>query len=86
MAEIANSQLTEHSTVPFNAFKDPFLLDVFGLKDNYLEADLEKAILDGIEKFILDFGHGLAFVEKQKRMSMDGVDFKLDLLFYSREL
>jgi hypothetical protein len=72
--------------VPFNAFKDPFLLDVLGLKDNYLEADLEQAILTEIESFILEFGHGLTFVARQKRMSMDGIDFKLDLLFYSREL
>jgi predicted nuclease of restriction endonuclease-like (RecB) superfamily len=84
--EIANTQLTEVSKVPFNTFKDPFLLDVLGLKDNYLEADLEQAILLGIESFILEFGHGLSFVAKQRRMSMDGVDFKLDLLFYSREL
>ena len=84
--EIANSQLDGASSVPFNAFKDPFLLDVLGLKDNYLEADLEQAILIGIESFILEFGHGLTFVARQKRMSMDGVDFKLDLLFYSREL
>ena len=84
--EIANSQLTEDSSVPFNTFKDPFLLDVLGLKDNYLEADIEQAILKGIESFILDFGHGLAFVAKQKRISMDGEDYKLDLLFYSREL
>ena len=43
--EIANSALSKHSTVPFNTFKDPFLLDILNLKDNYLEADLEKAIL-----------------------------------------
>ena len=84
--EIANSQLSEASKVPFNTFKDPFLLDVLGLKDNYLEADLEQAILLGIEKFILEFGHGLTFVAKQKKITMDGVDFKLDLLFYSQEL
>ena len=59
---------------------------MLGLKDNYLEADLEQAILTGIESFMLEFGHGLSFVARQKRMSMDGVDFKLDLLFYSREL
>ena len=79
-------QSSNVSAVPFNAFKDPFLLDTLGLKDNYLEADLEKAILTDIESFILEFGHGLTFVERQKRMTMDGVDFKLDLLFYSREL
>jgi predicted nuclease of restriction endonuclease-like (RecB) superfamily len=84
--EIANSQLTETSAIPFNTFKDPFLLDVLGLKDNYLEGDLEQAILDEVEKFILEFGHGLTYAGKQKRMTMDGVDFKLDLLFYSRYL
>ncbi len=38
--EIANSQMTEKSAVPFNVFKDPYLLDVLGLKENFLEADL----------------------------------------------
>ncbi len=66
--EIANSRLTEESTVPFNTFKDPYLLDVLGLKDNYLEADLEKAILADLEAFILEFGHGFTFVGRQKRM------------------
>jgi len=84
--EIANSQLTEQSQVPFNMFKDPYLLDVLGLKDNYLEADLERAILGDIKKFILEFGHGFAFVDEQVRMTMDGDDFKLDLLFYHRGL
>jgi predicted nuclease of restriction endonuclease-like (RecB) superfamily len=84
--EIANSQLTDVSAVPFNVFKDPYLLDTLGLKDNYLEADLEQAILTEIEAFILEFGHGITFSARQKRMSMDGVDFKLDLLFYSRDL
>ena len=64
--EIANTQLTEDSTVPFNTFKDPFLLDVFGLKDNHDEGDLEQSILSGLEKFILEFGNGLTFVARQK--------------------
>ena len=84
--EIANTELSEQSIVPFNVFKDPYLLDVLGLKDNYLEADLEKAVLVGLEAFILEFGHGFAFVERQKRMTMDDVDFRLDLLFYHRTL
>jgi len=84
--EIANSALTEQSSVPFNAFKDPFLLDILDLKDNYLEADLEKAILADIQKFILEFGHGFAFVESQKRMNVGDEDVILDLLFYNRIL
>jgi len=84
--EIADSQLTELSAVPFNVFKDPYLLDILGLKDNYLEADLEKAIIADIEAFILEFGNGFTFVARQKRMTMDGDDFVLDLLFYHRIL
>ena len=84
--EIANVQISEISAVPFNVFKDPYLLDVLGLKDNFAEADLEKAILMELEKFILEFGHGFTFVDRQKRMTMDGDDFTLDLLFFHRTL
>ena len=79
--EIANVQITDETRVPFNTFKDPYLFDIFGLKDDYLEADLEAAILCELEKFILEFGKGFAFVERQKRMIIDGADFHLDLLF-----
>jgi predicted nuclease of restriction endonuclease-like (RecB) superfamily len=84
--EIANLALTEQSEIPFNTFKDPFILDIFDLNDSYLEADLEKAILADIQKFILEFGRGFTFVESQKRMSIDGEDVILDLLFYHRVL
>ena len=75
-----------YATIPFNVFKDPYLLDTLGLKENFLEADLEKAILTELEEFILEFGHGFTFVERQKRMTMDGSDYTLDLLFYHRGL
>ena len=84
--EIANSQLSEVSSVPFNTFKDPYLLDILDLKENFLEADLEKAVLEELEKFILEFGQGFTFVERQKRMIIDGEDIILDLLFYHRIL
>jgi predicted nuclease of restriction endonuclease-like (RecB) superfamily len=84
--EIANTQLSNQSLVPFNVFKDPYLLDVFDLKDNFLERDLENAILLELEKFILEFGNGFAFMERQKRIIIDGDDFKIDLLFFHRTL
>jgi len=84
--EIANMQLSVQSAIPFNVFKDPYLLDTLGLKDHFLEADLEKAILTELEAFILEFGHGFTFVERQKRMMIDGDDIVLDLLFYHRVL
>jgi predicted nuclease of restriction endonuclease-like (RecB) superfamily len=84
--EIANTELMPGSDIPINIFKDPYLLDLFGLKENYLEADLEKAILTEIETFILEFGHGFSFIERQKRMIIDNEDIVLDLLFYHRIL
>ena len=84
--EIANTQMTSNTNATFNVFKDPYLLDVLGLKDNFAEADLEKAILLELESFILEFGHGFTFVDRQKRMTMDGDDFTLDLLFFHRTL
>lgn len=84
--EIANTELSEQSAVPFNVFKDPYLLDILGLKENYLEADLEKAILVELESFILEFGHGFSFVERQKRMCIGEDEVVLDLLFYNRTL
>ena len=84
--EIANTQITAASLIPVGTFKDPYLFDVLGLKDEYLEADLQEAILRELEKFILEFGKGFAFVERHKRMIIDGEDHRLDLLFYNRYL
>jgi predicted nuclease of restriction endonuclease-like (RecB) superfamily len=67
-------------------FKDPYFLDFLGLRQGYDEADLEAAILRQLEAFILELGRGFAFVERQKRMIIDGEDFYLDLLFYHRRL
>lgn len=84
--EIANTQLTVESVIPLDAFKDPYLFDFLGLKDDFLENDLESAILKELERFILEIGKGFAFVERQKRMIIDGEDFYLDLLFFHRPL
>jgi len=84
--EIANTRSSESAPLPFNVFKDPYMLDVLGLKDNFAEADLEKAILAELESFLLEFGNGFSFVARQKRMTVGGDDFYLDLLFYHRDL
>lgn len=84
--EIANTQLAETSAIPLDTFKDPYLLDVLGLHDGFLEADLEAAVLRELESFILELGGGFTFVERQKRMIIDGEDFHLDLLFFHRKL
>jgi len=83
--ETANLRLSGESLVPFNAFKDPYLLDILGLKDSYSEKDLEDAILEDLEKFLMEFGRGFTFAERQKRITIDGEDYYLDLLLYHRD-
>ena len=84
--EIADIQLSKFPVDLQNTFKDPYLLDFLNLKNTYLENDLERAILQELESFILELGKGFAFMERQKRMIIDGDDFYLDLLFYNRKL
>lgn len=76
----------EDKLTPDLVFRDPYLLGFLGLKNTYSEKDLEAAILREIEAFILELGVGFAFVERQKRIVVDGEDFYLDLLFYHRHL
>lgn len=85
--EIADAKL-ELATAPVltGAFKDPYFFDFLDLPQGYLEDDLEQALIRELEQFILELGKGFAFVERQKRMIIDGEDFYLDLLFYHRRL
>jgi predicted nuclease of restriction endonuclease-like (RecB) superfamily len=76
----------EDKLTPDLVFRDPYFLDFLGLKNTFSEKNLEDAILRELESFILELGQGFAFVERQKRMIIDGEDFKLDLLFYHRKL
>ena len=87
LAALELKQLREEDKLtPDLVFRDPYLLGFLGLKDSYLEKDLEAAILRDIELFILELGVGFAFLERQKRITVDGVDHYLDLLFYHRHL
>jgi hypothetical protein len=71
---------------PDLVFRDPYLLDLLGLKGAYSERDLETAILREIEGVLLELGTGFTFVARQKRMSIGKDDFHLDLLFFHRHL
>lgn len=76
----------EDRLTPDLVFRDPYVLDFLGLRDTYSEKDLENALLREIESFLLELGHGFAFVERQKRITLDGDDYYIDLLFYHRRL
>ena len=83
----ALQELTNDETInPDLFFKKSYVLDFLNLKRAYSEEDLESALISHIQAFIQELGGGFAFVERQKRISVDAVDYHLDLLFYHRKL
>ncbi len=76
----------EDRMTPDLVFRDPYFLDFLGLTGQYAEKDMEQAILRELEAFILELGSDFAFVARQKRITVDGEDYYLDLLFYHRRL
>lgn len=71
---------------PDLVFKTSYVLDFLNLPQIFSEAELEKALLDNLQQFIMELGSGFSFVERQKRIMVDAVDYHLDLLFYHRKL
>ena len=67
-------------------FKDPYLFDYIGTGEPRREAELERALTEHIEKFLLELGQGFAFVGRQVHLELGGDDFYVDLLFYHLKL
>ena len=87
VAELELERLRAEDTLtPDLVFRDPYFLDFLGLKGAYSEKDLETAILRDLESFLVELGGDFAFLARQKRITVDGEDFYLDLLFYHRRL
>ncbi|MGI9256080.1 MAG: PDDEXK nuclease domain-containing protein [Salinispira sp.] len=76
--------IESHSDV----IKDPLVLEFLGLEEDhrYSETDLETAIINKLEHFILELGKGFLFESRQKRISFDEDHFFVDLVFYNRLL
>ncbi len=72
--------------VPDMVFRSSYFLDMLGLPDIFSEKDLESAILSQIQLFIKEFGTDFAFLDRQRRITVDAVDYYIDLLFYHRGL
>lgn len=83
--ELANIR-DNNIVTPDIVFKSPYFLEFAGLKGMYSEKDLEGSLVAHLEQFMLELGNGFCFIERQKRMIIDGEDFYLDLLFYHRKL
>lgn len=81
--ELSELRKTDKMT-PAVVFQDPYLLGFLGLQNGYSEKDLESALLREIQRFLLELGAGFAFIERQKRITVRGEDFYIDLLFFHR--
>lgn len=73
---------------PADVVKGPYVLEFLGLKEHsvYTESDLETAIIDKIEQFMLELGKGFLFYARQKRFTFEDKHFYVDLVFYNRLL
>lgn len=70
---------------PADMVKDPYVLEFLGLPQSELlyEKELETALLEHLQKFLLELGKGFSFVARQKRITLDGDHFFIDLVFYN---
>jgi len=73
---------------PEDAIKDPYILEFLNLKEEavYTESHLEQAIMDNLQKFLLEMGKGFTFVARQKRITVGNRHYYIDLVFYNRIL
>ncbi|MFN7963677.1 MAG: PDDEXK nuclease domain-containing protein [Thermoanaerobaculia bacterium] len=74
------------SDLAVQAFKDPYLFDFLGTADLRREREIEQALVDHIQEFLLELGTGFAFVGRQVPLEVGDQDFALDLLFYHLKL
>ena len=84
-----NFELTmppEDSDMAKQVFKDPYLFDFLGTADTRKEREVEQALIDHVQKFLLELGTGFAFVGRQVLLEVGDRDFRLDLLFYHLKL
>jgi predicted nuclease of restriction endonuclease-like (RecB) superfamily len=70
---------TDHSTAD-ELVRDPYILEFLNLSDEYAEGELERAIIDNLENFLVDFGRGFTFFARQRKIRIDDVWYKIDLL------
>lgn len=82
---IAEIQTTEPKPEYEKIIRDPYVLEFLDLPENphFYEKDLEQAIIDHLQKFLLELGRGFSFVARQKKISFDGRNFYIDLVFYN---
>lgn len=76
----------EDRVSPEEEIKDPYVLEFLGLKDEYSESDLEDALIRHLEWFLLELGGDFTFVARQKRLRIGDEWYRVDLVFFHRQL
>ncbi len=76
----------EDAITPEEEIKDPLVLEFLNLKDEYPESELEDALIRHLEAFLLELGNDFTFVGRQKRLRLDDEWYRVDLVFYHRQL
>lgn len=71
---------------PSEQIKDPLILEFLGLKDEYSESDLEEALINRLEEFLLELGGDFTFVGRQRRLRIGDEWYRVDLVFFHRVL
>jgi predicted nuclease of restriction endonuclease-like (RecB) superfamily len=73
---------------PEDAIKDPYVLEFLGLEETerWHESDLEQALMDQLQKFLLELGKGFMFVSRQMRISINNEHYHIDMVFYNKRL
>ena len=81
----AEIQTLAPARTPEDVIRDPYVLEFLGLEPNasFFENDLEQALIEHLQKFLLELGRGFSFVARQKRFTFDGRHFYIDLVFYN---
>ncbi len=85
VAAEATNNTKDLQLTPKDIIKDPYVLEFLDLKQNnaFYESDLESALIEKIQEFLLELGRGFAFVARQKRVKTETSDFYIDLVFYN---
>jgi len=81
-----NSLPAPQSDLAQETLKDPYIFDFFALQGKYLEKEIENALVNHIQKFLIELGQGFAFVGQQYSIQAGGKDLLIDLLFYHLKL
>ena len=81
----AEIQTTEPKPEYEKAIKDPYIMEFLQIQpDTHVyETEIEQALIDHLQQFLLELGRGFSFVSRQKRFTLDGQDFFIDLVFYN---